>query len=264
MLPPLLCRPEKRVGRADEFRLAVRIAQPGNAVSDFYVGAAHDEKYGMGRMKSGVDLYCRKVLIEASSDILPDWLRFVQGVVDSEDIPLNISRETMQDSSLVRRLRAVLTRRLLRFLETESRSDPAKYSSTFFPEFGQFLKEGAITDAPYASDIPKLLRFESSGSPAGSLTSLDEYISRMPPGQSAIYYLVAPHRGITCANDEMLAALALWQQWRHDSETCLRAASHGQRLIGIGNHDADFACCAAVDNLQVVPIQAEPGVLRAS
>ena len=63
---------------------------------------------------------------------------------------------------------------------------------------------------------------------------------------------------------EMLAALALWQQWRHDTETCLRSASHGQRLIGLGNHDADFACCAAVDSLEIVPIQDEPGVLRAS
>ena len=69
---------------------------------------------------------------------------------------------------------------------------------------------------------------------------------------------------VSTGNDEALAALALWQQWRHDPEACLRAASHGQRLIGIGNHDADFACCAAVDSLHVVPLQAEPGVLRRS
>ena len=69
---------------------------------------------------------------------------------------------------------------------------------------------------------------------------------------------------VTTGNDEALAALALWQQWRHDPEACLRAASHGQRLIGIGNHDADFSCCAAVDTLQLVPVQAEPGVLKAS
>ena len=69
---------------------------------------------------------------------------------------------------------------------------------------------------------------------------------------------------VNTGNDEALAALALWQQWRHDPEACLRAASHGQRLIGIGNHDADFACCAAVDSLELVPIQAEPGVLKAS
>ena len=69
---------------------------------------------------------------------------------------------------------------------------------------------------------------------------------------------------VTSGNDEMVAALALWQRWRLDTETCLRAASHGQRLLGLGDHDADFACCAAVDTLEIVPIQAEPGVLRAS
>ena len=75
---------------------------------------------------------------------------------------------------------------------------------------------------------------------------------------------VSPHGGVGCGNDEMLAALALWHQWANDTEGCLRAASHGQRLIGIGNHDADFACCAAVDTLEIVPFQAEPGVLKAS
>jgi 2-phosphosulfolactate phosphatase len=74
----------------------------------------------------------------------------------------------------------------------------------------------------------------------------------------------AAHGGVGCGNDEMLAALALWQQWANDTEGCLRAASHGQRLMGIGNHDADFACCAAVDSLEIVPFQAEPGVLKAS
>ncbi len=94
--------------------------------------------------------------------------------------------------------------------------------------------------------------------------SLEDSLAAGAVASAAIELAVAPHRGVHCANDEMLAALALWQQWRHDTETCLRAASHGQRLIGIGNHDADFACCSAVDSLQIVPIQAEPGVLRAS
>lgn len=82
---------------------------------------------------------------------------------------------------------------------------------------------------------------------------------------SALMEQVRPGQGeIVCGNDEALAALALWQQWRHEAEACLRAASHGQRLIGIGNHDADFACCAALDSLEVVPLQVEPGVLKAS
>jgi len=94
--------------------------------------------------------------------------------------------------------------------------------------------------------------------------SLEDSLAAGAVASAAIELGVAPHRGVTCANDEMLAALALWQQWRHDTETCLRAASHGQRLIGLGDHDADFRCCAAVDSLTVVPQQHEPGVLRAA
>jgi 2-phosphosulfolactate phosphatase len=94
--------------------------------------------------------------------------------------------------------------------------------------------------------------------------SLEDSLAAGAVASAAMEMAVAPHIGVTCGNDEMLAALALWQQWRHDPETALRSASHGQRLIGLGDHDADFACCAAIDSLQVVPFQAEPGVLKAS
>ena len=94
--------------------------------------------------------------------------------------------------------------------------------------------------------------------------SLEDSLAAGAVASAALEMAVAPHVGVRFGNDEMLAALALWQQWHHDTETCLRAASHGQRLIGLGDHDADFACCAAVDTLQVVPLQAEPGVLRPS
>ncbi|MEB3263081.1 MAG: 2-phosphosulfolactate phosphatase family protein [Synechococcus sp.] len=94
--------------------------------------------------------------------------------------------------------------------------------------------------------------------------SLEDSLAAGAVASAAMELAVAPHVGVRCGNDEMLAALALWQQWRHDTETCLRAASHGQRLIGIGNHDEDFACCAAVDTLTIVPRQGEPGVLQAS
>jgi 2-phosphosulfolactate phosphatase len=94
--------------------------------------------------------------------------------------------------------------------------------------------------------------------------SLEDSLAAGAVASAAIELAVAPHVGVSLANDEALAALALWQQWHHDTETCLRAASHGQRLIGLGNHDADFVCCAAVDSLTIVPCQAEAGVLRAS
>lgn len=94
--------------------------------------------------------------------------------------------------------------------------------------------------------------------------SLEDSLAAGAVVSAAMELAVAPHLAVSCGNDEALAALALWQQWRHDTETCLRAASHGQRLIGIGNHDADFVCCAAVDNLTIVPVQTQPGVLQAS
>jgi 2-phosphosulfolactate phosphatase len=93
--------------------------------------------------------------------------------------------------------------------------------------------------------------------------SLEDSLAAGAVISAAMELAVSPHVGVSTANDEALAALALWQQWRHDTETCLRAASHGQRLIGIGNHDADFACCAAVDGLTIVPTQTSPGVIQA-
>jgi 2-phosphosulfolactate phosphatase len=93
--------------------------------------------------------------------------------------------------------------------------------------------------------------------------SLEDSLAAGAVASAAMELAVAPRQPVRFGNDEMLAALALWQQWRHDTEACLRAASHGQRLIGLGDHDADFACCAAVDSLTIVPLQAEPGVLLA-
>lgn len=93
--------------------------------------------------------------------------------------------------------------------------------------------------------------------------SLEDSLAAGALASSTSELAVAPHVGVEFGNDEMLAALALWQQWRQDPETCLRVASHGQRLMRLGDHDGDFACCSAVDTLQVVPFQAEPGVLRA-
>jgi TNF receptor-associated protein 1 len=169
-----------------------------------YVPELNEEGFGLGRMRPGVDLYSRKVLIEAESRILPEWLRFLKGVVDSEEIPLNISRESMQDTALMLRIKAVLTRRILRFLEGEMRRDRKQYEG-FFSEFGMFLKEGVCSDPTYQADIGRLMLFESSALPAGQLTTLDEYIARCPPGQDKLYYLVAPHRGLAESSPYMEA-----------------------------------------------------------
>jgi HSP90 family molecular chaperone len=100
-----------------------------------YIPTSHNERYGMMTEASEVHLYSRKVLIKSKcGELLPNYLRFIKGVVDCEDLPLNISRETYQDSSLMQKLRNVLTRRILKLLEDESKRDAEKYNK-WFQEF---------------------------------------------------------------------------------------------------------------------------------
>ena len=152
------------------------------------------EMYGMGQMEPGVALYCKKVLIDPNPPkLLPDWMRFLRGVIDSEDLPLNISRESMQDSALVRKLGTVVVKRFLKFLDGEATDNADKYND-FYKNFARFIKEGAATDHDNREAVAKLLRFESSMTEAGKTTSLTDYVTRMKEGQNAIYYQVAPSR----------------------------------------------------------------------
>jgi len=163
--------------------------------SIFYIPEQHTEKYGMGKMEPGVSLFSRKVLIQAKiASLLPDWLRFVKGVVDCEDVPLHLSREHLQDSELIRRLGNVLTSRLLKDFQEQARKDPKKYNEKFWHEFSAFLKEGVCTDMKWKEELAPLLRMESSNTADGELISLDDYIARMPPEQTSIYYLCVPSR----------------------------------------------------------------------
>ena len=152
------------------------------------------EKFGMARLEPAVSLYCRKVLIDAKpKDLLPEWLRFLKGVVDSEDLPLNISRETMQDRALIEKLNKVITKRFLKFLADEAEARPDGYNE-FYAEFGIFLKEGAALDYTHKDQLVKLLRYESSHTEKGKTTSLADYVSRLGADQKEIYYLIGPSR----------------------------------------------------------------------
>lgn len=178
------------------FRLHFSSDAPININALLFVPHDNIEKMGFGRMEAGVNLYCKKVLIqEQAKDILPEWLRFARGVVDSEELPLNISRETMQDSALVAKLNKVVTTRFLKFLEDQAKSEPEKYKE-FWQEFGIFLKEGAANDFTHRNELMKLMRFESSKTEAGELLSLSDYVSRMKEGQEAIYYVNGPSREV--------------------------------------------------------------------
>ncbi len=159
-----------------------------------FVPKDNTEKFGMSRLEASVSLYCRKVLIDAKpKDLLPEWLRFMKGVIDSEDLPLNISRETMQDRSLIEKLNKVVTKRFLKFLFEEAEARPDTFNE-FYSEFGIFLKEGAAMDYTHKEQLTKLLRFESSLTDKGKTTSLADYVTRMGAEQKEIYYLVGPNR----------------------------------------------------------------------
>ncbi len=152
------------------------------------------ERLGFGRMDPGVNLYSRRVLIDASpKNLLPEWARFLKGVVDSADIPLNISRETMQDSSLVRKLNSAITKRFIKFLEQSSADDPKSYGD-FYGKFGFFIKEGVASDFEHKEQLQGLLRFESSRKGEGELVSFEDYLSGMGDGQEEIYYLFGSAR----------------------------------------------------------------------
>ncbi|NXS55120.1 TRAP1 protein, partial [Brachypteracias leptosomus] len=170
---------------------------PLNIRSIFYVPEQKPSMFDISReLGSSVALYSRKILIQTkATDILPKWLRFLRGVVDSEDIPLNLSRELLQESALIRKLRDVLQKRLIKFFIDQSKKDPEKYAK-FFEEYGVFMREGIvmIAEQDVKEDIAKLLRYESSTLPAGQLTSLTDYASRMKAGSRNIYYLCAPNR----------------------------------------------------------------------
>ncbi|MFB6422080.1 MAG: molecular chaperone HtpG [Candidatus Malihini olakiniferum] len=142
--------------------------------------------------KQGLKLYVQRVFIMADAEqFMPNYLRFVRGLIDSSDLPLNISREILQGSQVTRNLRNALTKRVLQMLEKLAKEDVEKYK-TFWQQFGLVLKEGPAEDSSNREVIAKLLRFAFSqcNSPA-QIFSLEDYVSHMVEGQEKIYYITA-------------------------------------------------------------------------
>ena len=159
-----------------------------------FVPKENFEIMGFGRVDPGVNLYCQRILIDQhSKNILPEWLRFLKGVVDSEDLPLNISRQSLQDNSLVAKLRKVITKRFLKYLDEEAGKEPEAYLE-FWKTFGIYLKEGVTSDYEFQKELGRLVRFESSKSEAGKPIALADYVLRMRPDQEQIYYINGPSR----------------------------------------------------------------------
>ena len=175
-----------------------------------YVPQFSGEKFG-GRQESGVSLYCKKVLVSKNcQDIVPEWLRFLRGVIDCEDIPIHISRENMQDSQLMEQVKDSVLTKIVDYLNKQSKKDSNKFN-TWYKEFEQFIKEGVVSyhDQKRKEKICKLLRYdvsttttrgdgETDNNNDGGLISFDEYIESLPfdikDTKKEIYYLHASNR----------------------------------------------------------------------
>ncbi|MBV9948288.1 MAG: molecular chaperone HtpG, partial [Myxococcales bacterium] len=157
-----------------------------------YVPRERPFELRLGMKHRGVRLYVKRVLVmEDCEEIVPEWLRFVVGVIDSDDLPLNVSRELLQESSAVRTIKRQLVKHALDVLESMAAERGEDYV-TFWKQFGPFVKQGAASDFEHRERLTKLLRYESTA--GDDLTSLTDYVSRMKEGQEAIYYAIGESR----------------------------------------------------------------------
>ena len=142
------------------------------------------------RKDYGLKLYARKVMIqEFTKDLLPEFLRFVQGVVDSEDIPLNVSREAFQSTKAIAQIKKILSSKVLDYLENIKKNEPEKYDN-FWKEFGFFIKEGLASTTEYDDQLLSLMRIKTVKENSKWI-SLDDYVTKMVEDQKKIYYIIA-------------------------------------------------------------------------
>ena len=147
--------------------------------------------------EQGVQLYIRRVFImNDCRELIPEYLRFVRGVVDSEDLPLNVSREILQQDRQVSTIRGGITRKVLETLRKAKRERPDAYEK-IWKNFGAVLKEGIVSDAKNREQIMKLALFESV---SGARVSLEEYVAAMKDGQKSVYYLFGASREALAAS----------------------------------------------------------------
>ena len=197
--------------------------------------------------RGGVQLYVKRVFImDKAAELLPPWLRFMRGLVDTADLPLNVSRELLQNNRTVEKIRSALVKRTLDLLEELAADKPAEYAE-FWKTFGMVLKEGVIDDAGQRERIVKLLRLHSTAVAGDAATvTFADYVSRMKPDQKAIYYLTAdtlaaarnsPHiEGFRARDIEVLLLTDRVDEW---------VASHihefeGRKLASAAGSSADL------------------------
>ncbi len=212
--------------------------------------------YDAQQQRQGVKLFVQRVFImDEAEKLMPRYLRFVKGIVDSSDLPLNVSREILQDNKIIDTIRAGSVKKILSMLEGIAEKEPEKYAE-FWTEFGRCLKEAPGEDFANKEQVAKLYRFESTETgKLGDMVSLDQYISRMKPGQDKIYYITAdsfqaasnsPHLEIF--RDKSLEVLLMHDrvdEWmmsylaEYDGKSFVSIAKGELDLDGVGTAKAD-------------------------
>jgi len=195
-------------GRYDEYSQLIHYNVDGQVQfnSIYYIPATQSREFMQRDVEYGLALYSKKVLIiQHCKDLIPQWMRFVTGIVDSEDIPLNVSRDTIQNNRVIAKISDLIVKKFLSELETMAEKEPEKYES-IWKEYSYFFKEGMVSEHALKDRLLALLRFHTSTTPAG-WRSLADYIKDMPEAQQEkkeIYYLVgenvatmkiSPHMG---------------------------------------------------------------------
>lgn len=175
------------------WRLHVSVDSPIQFHAVLFCPPTNMERFGLPRLEHGLSLCAKRILVQGDCrELLPEYLRFLFGLVDSEDLPLNVSRETLQDNTVIRRIRSSLLKSIFDRLDQLAKDEPDAFQ-TFTDQFGATIKEGAIVDPLQRERLSKLLRFASSHKGEATLNvSFDDYVARMPADQKRIYFLGGP------------------------------------------------------------------------
>jgi TNF receptor-associated protein 1 len=200
----------------------------------------------------GISLHSRRVLVKKNADgVIPKWLHWMKGIVDCEDMPMNISRESMQDTRLMEKLSMAVVRRVLRFLDREAKRDAEKYAK-FFKGYSYYLKAGIIEDKEanngrHKEDLLKLMRFESSKKDKGEVISLEDYISTAKDGQKNIYYFCCPDRqtGLSSPYMEQFIqrdrnVLMMYEDIDEFVVNSMEGGFKGCNMVSVDSADKDF------------------------
>ena len=200
----------------------------------------------MPQQKRGLSLYVRNVFIGDDIEmLLPSWLRFVKGVVDSSDLPLNVSREMLQDDAVVQKIKSAVTSKVLSTLEDMRKKDPKRYDE-FWSAFGTVVKEGVHTDYSNADRLKKLLKYPTARTEAGKTVFLEDYVKDMASGQKDIYYLCAEREEDARKAPQLEAArkhgcdVLLWCDPVDDYLTESLREFEGKTFVDIAKGDVQF------------------------